>query len=196
MLMGNPIKASYCIMDHPCVLSFLTPELLQGHLLPSVLSPQMMQDLNHHMANCRDLSMVTHSCFSLNGLKDLYEHGLLTEVPGEYYTPFAQKEIDLLMDIVLQLCDEGTYHMHLVQPSCFDIPPHLCLGALSPQKVTVIFNHPKKGFLAFDVKNLALSSALFDFIEYIQEDETFTLPEETSRKVVQETLEKLRAQQR
>ena len=65
-----------------------------------------------------------------------------------------------------------------------------------PQKVTVIFNHPKKGFLAFDVKNLALSSALFDFIEYIQEDETFTLPEETSRKVVQETLEKLRAQQR
>ena len=80
--------------------------------------------------------------------------------------------------------------------SCFDIPPHLCLGALSPQKVTVIFNHPKKGFLAFDVKNLALSSALFDFIEYIQEDETFTLPEETSRKVVQETLEKLRAQQR
>lgn len=100
------------------------------------------------------------------------------------------------MDIVLQLCDEGTYHMHLVQPSCFDIPPHLCLGALSPQKVTVIFNHPKKGFLAFDVKNLALSLALFDFIEYIQEDETFTLPEETSRKVVQETLEKLRAQQR
>lgn len=196
MLMGNPIKASYCIMDHPCVLSFLTPELLQGHLLPSVLSPQMMQDLNHHMANCRDLAMVTHSCFSLNRLKDLYEHGLLTEVPGEYYTPFAQKEIDLLMDIVLQLCDEGTYHMHLVQPSCFDIPPHLCLGALSPQKVTVIFNHPKKGFLAFDVKNLALSSALFDFIEYIQEDETFTLPEETSRKVVQETLEKLRAQQR
>ena len=196
MLMGNPIKASYCIMDHPCVLSFLTPELLQGHLLPSVLSPQMMQDLNHHMANCRDLSMVTHSCFSLNGLKDLYEHGLLTEVPAKYYTPFSRKEIDLLMDIVLQLCDEGTYHMHLVQPSCFDIPPHLCLGALSPQKVTVIFNHPKKGFLAFDVKNLALSSALFDFIEYIQEDETFTLPEETSRKVVQETLEKLRAQQR
>ena len=121
------------------------------------------------------------------------------KVFSDYVTPdqaLAQKEIDLLMDIVLQLCDEGTYHMHLVQPSCFAIPPHLCLGALSPQQVTVIFNHPKKGFLAFDVKNLALSSALFDFIEYIQEDETFTLPEEISRKVVQETLEKLRAQQR
>lgn len=48
--------------------------------------------LNHHMANCRDLAMVTHSCFSLSGLKDLYEHGLLTEVPAKYYTPFSEKK--------------------------------------------------------------------------------------------------------
>lgn len=194
MLMGNPIKASYCVMNHPCVLSFLTQEMLQKHLRSSVLSPQLMEGLKQHMSNCRNLPLVTHSCFSLAGLKDLYQHGLLTEVPTEYYTPFSPTEINELMEIILDLCDQGNYHIHLMQPGCFDIPPHLCLGALSPQKVTVIFNHPKKGFLAFDVKNLALSSALFDFIQYIQEDETFTLPPEESKRTVQETFEKLHTQ--
>ena len=113
------------------------------------------------------------------------QSGRFTEVPAQYYSPLNPSEIRYLLDTICQAAKAGHYRMHLMRSSYFEIPPHLCIGALSPQHVSIIFNHPQKGFSAFDVKNLSLSDSIYDFMEYLQKNDDLSFSPEESVSIVE-----------
>lgn len=189
MLLGHSSDHSYCIMDHPCVLSFLTPEILQRVLDRSAVAPETLLRIGAQLSSMQGSPVQSDSCFSLDGLQRFLETGRFTEVPSRYYAPLTPSETHYLLHAICQQARDGLYRMHLMHPSRFEIPPHLCIGALSPQQVTIIFNHPQKGFLAFDVKNLSLSAAIYDFMEYIQTNDSMAYSPEESLQMVEEMLQ-------
>ena len=90
---------------------------------------------------------------------------------------------------IVSFTESGYYHPRIFHPVGFKIPENLCVGTTSRQKAIIIFNHPQKGFLAFDVKNLSLSSAIYDFMEYIQSEKNMTYSEEESSRIIHDFLE-------
>lgn len=189
MLLGHSSDHSYCIMDHPCALSFLTPEVLQRVLNHSIISPEVMMRINSKISLIQDTTVKNDAYFSLSGLQHFMQSGRFTEVPARYYTPLTPSDIHYLLNTICQSAKTGHYCMHLMRSSCFEIPPYLCIGALSPQHVTIIFNHPQKGFLAFDVKNLTLSDSIYDFMEYLQTNDDLSFSPEESVHIVEEMLQ-------
>ena len=185
MLLGQSSDYSCCIMDHPCTLPFLTPEILQRILNHSAVSPDVMMQINSQISSTQDSSMKSDTYFSLSGLQKFMQSGRFTEVPAQYYSPLNPSEIRYLLDTVCQAAKAGHYRMHLMRSSYFEIPPHLCIGALSPQHVSIIFNHPQKGFSAFDVKNLSLSDSIYDFMEYLQKNDDLSFSPEESVSIVE-----------
>lgn len=189
MLSETPPSVSYCIMDHPCVLSFLSLDIIQRVLNFSLVEPTVFNQLQAHFQNFSDTPISTYSFFSMEGLRKFSESGVFTEVPLKFYSPLNSQETRYLIQRIVSFTESGYYHPRIFHPVGFKIPENLCVGTTSRQKAIIIFNHPQKGFLAFDVKNLSLSSAIYDFMEYIQSEKNMTYSEEESSRIIHDFLE-------
>ena len=170
---GQNVASSYCIMNHPCVLSVLSPEILKRVLHLSMLSPDTITLLDSN----------------LQASSEFCNSGAFAEVPATFYSYLNKAEIQYLLERIISLSEVGLYHPRIFRPSVFEIPENLCIGTVSRQKSAIIFNHPQKGFLAFDVKNITFSSAIYDFMEYLQMEETMTYSEEESLQKIKDYLE-------
>ena len=125
----------------------------------------------------------------MEGLKQFCSSGTFAEVPAPFYSSLNKEEIQYLLKCIISLSEAGIYHPRIFRPNNFEIPENLCIGTVSRQNSAIVFNHPQKGFLAFDVKNITLSSAIYDFMEYLQKEETMTYSEEESLQKIKEFLE-------
>lgn len=186
---GQNVASSYCIMNHPCVLSVLSPEILKRVLHLSMLSPDTITLLDSNLQASSESTLSTFSFFSMEGLIQFCNSGAFAEVPATFYSYLNKAEIQYLLERIISLSEVGLYHPRIFRPSVFEIPENLCIGTVSRQKSAIIFNHPQKGFLAFDVKNITFSSAIYDFMEYLQMEETMTYSEEESLQKIKDYLE-------
>lgn len=186
---GQSISSSYCIMSHPCVLSLLSPQILQRILNISLLSSDTLNMIQSKFQLSSEPSFSTFSFFSMEGLKQFCSSGTFAEVPAPFYSSLNKEEIQYLLKCIISLSEAGIYHPRIFRPNNFEIPENLCIGTVSRQNSAIVFNHPQKGLLAFDVKNITLSSAIYDFMEYLQKEETMTYSEEESLQKIKEFLE-------
>ena len=179
ILSEPPYSQRYMMLDKPYLLPFLTPQLCDRYLHGSELGEERMDALKKHILRLQQTESI-HSIFSLDGLSQFYSTGRFTEMPKLYYSTLHQQDIRSLLTEALAMQDQGRYQMHMTKQPHLTFPPNLSIRAFSSLQVSFIINHPKVGFLSLSLQDPSFSFAIFDFMQYMMEENLSYSPEESA----------------
>ena len=167
----------FALGPEPCLIPFLTGELLDGHLSPQLRSPEtreLILDYSTQVRRMLQRCQVTHY-FTVSGLLRFVETGRLTELPDGCYTPFSSGESRQLLARQLELAEECPGYSPLVLDNVrLGMPDKIMLETMANGTLSLLYAHPEAGLLAFQLEEPALCNALFDYLESLRQSRYVT----------------------
>lgn len=177
-----PHEQRYLMMDKPYLLPFLTPQMCERYLHADEFGPERLEALQKHILQLQQAESI-HSIFSSDGLQQFYSTGRFTEMPKLYYSTLHPQDAHFLLSEALTMQEQGRYKMHITKPQHLLFPSNLTIRAFSSLQVSFVINHPKVGFLALNLQDPSFSFAIFDFMQYMMEENLSYSSEESASMV-------------
>lgn len=172
----------FIMMDKPYLIPFLTSQMCENYLHRHELGEERMEAIKKHILRLQQTETL-HSIFSVDGLQQFFSTGRFTEMPKLYYSTLHQQDAHFLLNEALTMQEQGHYRMHIIKQPHLSFPPNLTIRAFSSLQVSFIINHPKVGFLALNLQDPSFSFAIYDFLQYMMEENLSHSPEESASMV-------------
>lgn len=105
-----------------------------------------------------------YSIFSLEGVRDFLDTGRLAEYPDAYYTAIRLEDRKQIISDLINLAEQtDAVQIHLLRDDRM-YSRFLWLGAYSESTVTIVHNHPQRGYTAFSIEERNVSRAIHDYL--------------------------------
>lgn len=95
------------------------------------------------------------------------ETGRVTEIPDFMYTYLTPAQRLTMLKNIINCVDDGSFKPRIVRSEKLSIPSPICICAPSEQKVTIYYFSPNKGQYIFQLQELSLVHAFYDFLVYL-----------------------------
>lgn len=178
-------SSEYSFQMTPCMTALLSEDFLKKYIIPEL--PERQTFIRHfilHIRNTyehrqkRNLVLI----FSLEGVKEFLDTGLLEEYPSDIYLPPEPEDRLQLIIKFAEECRTGSHHIRMLRQS---------IGTI--RNGANIYITPKSGYLLFtpvgsgapvylNFRESGLTSAFWDFLETL-DDELFYTHEEALLKL-------------
>ena len=191
--MGWDKRLSYAMQPEPCLISLMTPELVEKVIykeLPGrdILVPRF--DAFIKEAHARVQRGINIFYCTKEGLDHFVSEGRLPEAPEEIYRPFQSEEKTELMEAALPLCRKGYFRFLKPPLDHLSANLHLCMNEKEGYLLFQNING-QNIYLVFHDKKLKL--AFWDFLSNLGEENLYT-GEETAE-YFEETIKKIKRKQ-
>lgn len=177
-------SCEYSFQMTPCMTDLLSEDLLEKYITPEL--PGRQTFIRHFLLHIRD-TYERHQkrnlirIFSLEGVKEFLDTGLLEEYPSDIYLPFEPEDRLKLIVRFAEECRRETYHIRMLRQS---------IGTV--KNGANIYITPKAGYLLFtpvgsrapvylNIQESGLTSAFWDFLETLDDGLFCTQAETLSR---------------
>ena len=158
--MGWDKRVSYALQPEPCLLSFLTPEIMEAAVWSQLPGrAEMLQIAGRFIENARIRveKGINHFYCTKEALDRFAMDGCLPEVPSEIYRPLLTEERIKLIKEAIPLCQKGVFRFMKPPLDHLAANLHLCINEkegyllfrnMSGKNVYLIM-HDRKLLLAF-----------------------------------------------
>lgn len=192
--MGWDETPSYAIQPEPCLIPYITPELLERNIYPDIPGREnMIASLTNFIIKGRKRipNNNMHHYHTRHGIKLFAETGRLQEIPQEIYHPLSPEERIFLLDSILPYCSGGYYRLLKKPLDRMSENVHLCVNSttgyllftnICNQNVYLIFKEP------------GLLSIFHDYAESLSDKDLYT-GEETAQ-YIKSVIQELKTQKR
>lgn len=188
--MGQGKTSSYFIQPEPCLLPFITPQMMENVIYPHIPErSSLLSKLQQFVSESKEriTSPKMHYYHTREGLISFAETGRLIEIPNNFYKPFSKKERILLLQQLLTACHTCCYRL-LKKP--LNILPnnfHLCVNENSGY-LLFTNGHKKEVCLIFREPSMVLT--FLDYASWISEN-NYLASEEESKNFISEVIQNL-----
>lgn len=103
--LGQSTEINYAIQPEPCLVPFITPDLVEKYVRPDLPDREsLIPMLNHYLSLQKDtvLSDYFHVYHTLEGIRSFLETGKIYEIPEGLCIPFSPEDRTLLISRLLQ----------------------------------------------------------------------------------------------
>lgn len=169
----------YTLLYQPCLVPFISLEIMTKHVNPEICTPEILQNMATHIANIRHPSAMIHSAFTLDGLELFMQTGRLTEVPTQFYQPLDMKSRRQVLHNMLEAVKSGNLVPRIIDTTRFDMPISLSVDALSQNKIIIYLNHDDDNAFSLVINEPSLLHAFYEFLVYMQTSRLVFSEEET-----------------
>lgn len=157
----------YELFYQPCFPSFCPESILRDRLNTAIIPPEMQQVITAYFAKIRTQYANHLISFTLEGLNLFMETGRVTEIPDFMYTYLTPAQRLTMLRNIINCVDDGSFKPRIVRSEKLSIPSPICICAPSEQKVTIYYFSPNKGQYIFQLQELSLVHAFYDFLVYL-----------------------------
>lgn len=172
LVLGNMLwtdDISYSIQPEPCVIPFITPEILESAVLPDLpgrdgLMPKLQEYVT--LANSKLSFCNSHLYHTKQGIDMFAKTGRVTEIPYELYRPFTIEERIFLLGELERQCARGLYR--LLKKPLDQISDNLHLF-VNPTAGYLLFTNINKEHVYLIIKEPGILSSFWDYAESLDD---------------------------
>ncbi len=180
LVLGNMAWAdssSYGIQPEPCIIPFITHELLENAIpecLPGreAMIPRLQEFIS--LARTKLTTCNKHMYHTKHGIDVFAKTGRVTEIPSEIYRPFTIKERIFLLEELKKQCVSGVYR--LLKKPLDQISDNLHLS-VSTSSGYLLFTNIKEENIYLIIKEPGILSAFLDYAESLDDSVLSTTDE-------------------
>lgn len=167
--MGWNDSPSYAIQPEPCLVPFITPEILENAILPDLPDREaLIPHLQEYISVSRNRlpNSDSHLYHTKQGIEAFAQTGQIMEIPREIYRPLTIEERIFLLEALVEQCSHCDYR--LFKKPLDQIPNnlHLCINTTSGY---LLFTDIREQNIYLVIKEPGLLSAFLDYAENLDE---------------------------
>lgn len=189
--MGWNLSPSYGIQAEPCLVPYITPEILERVVYKRLpMRDALMANIREFLASAKSRipSSHMHAYHTRQGVLHFLETGRLQEIPEEIYCPFNLQERFQMLENMLQYMSAGIYRM--LKGPLENLPLNLHLSFTSYNGYILFRNHAGKNIYLI-IEESSMLSAFMDYASNLDESYVCT-PEETAS-FIREAMQKYKS---
>lgn len=170
--------SSYTLQAEPCLIPFITPEILESVILPdlpdrdSIIS-RLREFINLSRSRLSDCS--SHLYHTRQGIDSFAQTGRITEIPREVCRPFTVEERIYLLESLANTCSNGIYRLLKKPLDQISDNLHLSVNTTSGY---LLFTNVKEQSVYLIIKEPGILSDFLDYAESL-DDSVLSSAEET-----------------
>lgn len=179
------LKHIYSMDYEPCVTLFIDQYIIDK--LVNKDCPEILEitDIYKHI-NINNLSVTSH--FTLEGLREFLNRGLLFGIPKEYYKRFDRELIIRLIENIYKAYKVGSYHPHVINNSNFHYPKNFRYSGSGTIYDFFLISLGNEDFIfnTMPLNEGGLSSHFYDFVQSLSRTNLVYDEEESMRIILSE----------
>lgn len=187
----NESELCFTMFSQPCLMFFITKTILERYSndfpgreeLLEVISQRSKDYLSKIKAG---YDYTTY--FTLEGLKDFWETGRIREIPDAFYKPLNKRDRLYLLNMLYDISEKYNYNTILVNNEMLRLTDRLVATATDDSSISLIFHHPEKDAICFNIKEKSLTYSFFRFFEYLKNSD-FIISKAETLDILKEQLE-------
>lgn len=181
-------REAYSLSSYPCLMTSIPPQMAARHLPPALLSNPGVQDYMRRRAALYNYQMI--NTFTLSGLEQFMENGIIEELPDGFHTPLSYPERLEILQIFLRSVREGHMHIRLLKEEKLTISAHFNITTYAPGETLFLWKYPQMPFVYDQLLERSFADTLRSFLIFLP-DSDFTWNEAESQKLLFEYADQL-----
>lgn len=168
------INYSYVIGAQPCIVGFLTPEMIQSQ--KNKLDPAFLQiaklgidRLNTSRERLVDKPFITY--FTLEGLDYFCNEGKIIEFPSNMNVVFNKKEILYTLNGFYEAVKQSKIEAYLVNTDIFKIPINVVVTSYELDYINIFYNDLKDDSITAIIREKGMTELINYFFEDLKSTE-------------------------
>lgn len=170
VLIGTSQPMAYSLHAQPCVVPFITDELLGRKLRAEI--PQREQVLKVFSQYIKEeknaIDIGNFTCFfTADGIEEFILQGKLSEIPDSYYIPFEQKDCLEIMERMIPYFENGKYRLLKNRLAKIENNLHIFMA---PSTGHFLFSNVKKELIYININESGIIRQFYRFMESLNEE--------------------------
>ena len=180
------INYSYVIGAQPCIVGFLTPEMIEAQ--KNKLDPEFLQiaklgidRLNTSRERLVDKPFITY--FTLEGLDYFCNEGKIIEFPSNMNVVFNKKEILYTLNGFYEAVKQSKIEAYLVNTDIFKIPINVVVTSYELDYINIFYNDLKDDSITAIIREKGMTELINYFFEDLKSTEYVYSKEKTLEEI-------------
>lgn len=181
----SPAQPCIGLGFQPCFTNSLTEALYRKYIHPEFLRQIDAADgdfLNAYLNKCSQnykAAKDVYTIFPAEGAAHFLQTGILCEAPPAYYRTIEPDDRRMLIETLLPEYEARISTPLLLRADSL-VSPNLTITALNAASISVIYSHPQRGYIAFQILEKSVAGAIYDFLLALTESMYVASPENTA----------------
>lgn len=172
--MGWERRISYALQPEPCLLSFLTPEIMEAAVYKELPDRERMLALASSFienARTRVEKGINFFYCTKEALDQFVTDGRMPEIPSEIYRPLLPEERTKLIKEAVHLCEKGKFRFMKQPLEHLTANLHLCINK---EEGYLLFQNIKGSNVYLIINDRKLLMAFWDFLSSMDDRFLYT----------------------
>ncbi len=162
---------NYSLYSQPCLALFSNLTLAKKYIADSNLSKQLISKygtLSSQLFHTVETGSPFTSYFTLEGIEYFWRHGRFLELPDDLYRPFEKEDCLYILNNLYEKCIAGKIFCYLINMEIFKLPSNLIISAAGDHSVSIIYKHPGKETMHYNIKEKSIATSLYSYLEFLK----------------------------
>lgn len=162
---------NYSLYSQPCLSLFSNITLAKKYITDTQLSEQLLSKydkLSSRLFHPEDSGSPFTSYFTLEGIEYFWRYGRFLELPNNLYSPFEKKDCLYILNNLYEKCISEKITCYLINKEVFKLPSNLIISASGENNVSIIYTHPDKDTMHYNIKEKSIATSLYSYLEFLK----------------------------
>ncbi|MCH4190710.1 MAG: hypothetical protein LKF52_00240 [Butyrivibrio sp.] len=174
-------RKAHSLSSYPCLMTSIPLQIAARHLPSALLNDPRIQEYMHRRNSLYDYEMI--NTFTLSGLEQFMETGIIEELPDGFHTPLSDSERVEILKSYLHAVREERMHIRLLKEDKLTISHHFNITTYAQGETLFLWKYPQMPFVYDQLLEHSFADTLRDFLIFLP-DSDFTWNEEESKKLL------------